>query len=66
MISLKYTTTETIILQTNNGEMIIPKGAILYRLPHDHLGGNLPVYHYNWNGTFVEIDKDCEAIKKID
>ena len=60
-----YKVIKDINLILDGEDTIIPEGTLLYRIPGDHMGNNVSVDYYSWNGETIELDKDNNFLYKM-
>lgn len=63
---MRYRVNEEIRIDILNGEMIIPEGTILYKLPNDHIQNSRDFNCFGLNGEVIQLEKDCDKVEKID
>jgi len=62
---MRYKVVKEICIQFGDDETIIPVGAILYKLPSDHLGNRKYIDYYNWQGETIELDSDSDHLIQL-
>lgn len=59
-----YKTIRSIFITLDGEHTEIPEGTTLYKIPGDHMGNNMKVDYYSWNGVEIELEKYHDSLKK--